>query len=131
MPLNLDELNRPRSRWVPFDGHLDGIEILVRFCGTHETQRFRNKLESDGIIRVTRDNPLAVNLGREAAFFEAMAAKYVTDWRGAIQPEGAAYDAKKMGAVIGSYPRAFELLMAAVADENSFFPEEPEGSTTS
>lgn len=129
MPLNLDDLNRPRTRWVPLDGHLAGVEIHVRFFGTQDSQRFRNQLEGDGIIRVTRENPLAVNLGREAAFFEAMAAKYVIDWRGNIQPEGAPYDPKKMGAVLAAYPRSFELLMQAVGDENRFFPSEPEDST--
>jgi len=137
MPLDLDDLNRPRTRWIALEGHLAGVEILVRFYGTEATQKFRNRMESDGIIKVTRDNPLSVNPGREGAFFEALAARYVVDWReaegheGAIKPQGAPFDAKKMGAVLRAYPSAYELVMREVAKEDSFFPDEPQPSTQS
>lgn len=131
MPLDLDDAKRPKTRWIPFDGHLAGVEILVQFHGTEETQKFRSRLESDGIVRVTKDDPLKVSPGRELAFFRAMAARYVLDWRGDIRPEGAAYSAEKMGDVLAAYPRAFEVLMKAVADENGFFGDGSTGSMPS
>jgi hypothetical protein len=131
MPLDLDDTKRQKTRWVPFDGHLDGVEILVEFFGTEEAQKFRNRLEADGITKSTRDDPLKINPGREAAFFRAIAARYVRDWRGSITPAGSAYDAEKMGAVLAAYPRAFEILMKAVGDENGFFVVGSNGSMPS
>jgi len=131
MPLDLDDVKRPKKRWLPMDGHLSGVDLLVQFIGTQETQRFRNRLEGDGIITVTKDNPLKINAGRDKAFFREVTVRYVLDWRGDIKPEGAAYDAEKMADVLCAYPRAFELLMQAVADENSFFAPEQGGLMSS
>lgn len=128
MPLDLDDAKRPKKRWVAFDGHLTGVEILVQFFGTEDTQRFRNRLQSEGIVTVTKDDPLKINIGREAAFFREIAKKYVLDWRVAegyppdtIKPEGTAYDAEKMADVLRAYPSAFNLVMRSVGDENGFF----------
>lgn len=132
MPLDLDDTKRARQRWVPFDGHLAGVEILVEFFGTEDSQKFRNRLEADSIIRSSKgDEPLKVNPGRESAFFLAIAKRYVRDWRGDIRPQGTAYDADKMASVLAAYPRAFEILMKAVGDENGFFDSGSNGSMPS
>lgn len=138
MPLDLEDGKRPKTRWVPFDGHLVGVEILVEFLGTEQRQKFLARLESDGITRPTKDDPMKVNLGRERAFFRAWAKQYVRDWRVAegfppetIKPQGAAFDADKMGDVLAQYPRAFELLLNAIGDENAFFDAAPSDSTPS
>lgn len=137
MPINFNDTG-PKQRWVPFDGHLAGIEILVQFYGTEERQKFANYLESKGITRVTKDNPLKINPGRERAFFLEIAKRYVRDWRVAegfppetMQPEGAVYDDIKMGGVLADYPRAFEILMSAVENENAFFVTGANGSMPS
>lgn len=142
MPLDLDDAKRPKKRWVAFDGHLIGVEILVQFFGTEDSQRFRNRLQSEGIITVTKDDPLKINIGREAAFFREIAKKYVLDWRVAEgfppetirsdeHPEGAPYDAEKMADVLRAYPSAFTLVMRSVGDENGFFGLGSNGSTPS
>lgn len=143
MPLDLDDAKRPKKRWVPFDGHLAGVEILVRFFGTEDTQRFRNRLQSEGIISVTKDDPLRINTGREAAFFREIAKQYVLDWRVAEgyppstirsdeHPEGPApYDTEKMADVLRAYPSAFAMVMSSVGNEAGFFGPGSNGSTPS
>lgn len=143
MPLDLDDAKRPKKRWVPFDGHLTGVEILIQFFGTQDTQRFRNRLQSEGIIKVTKDDPLNVNPGREAAFFLEIAKKYILDWRVAegFPPDtiksdehpngGAPYTAQKMADVLAAYPSAFSLVMRSVGDENGFFGPGVNGSMPS
>ena len=130
MPLDLQSVGTERTRWVSLDGHLAGVEILVRSVSPQEGRRFHSRLMSLGIVRVNRDNPFDVAPGREAAFFQAMAEQYVLDWRGDIQPEGTKYSADAMGKVLAAYKRAFDALVGAIAEEDAFFEPRPGRPTT-
>ena len=130
MPLDLDSTGNERTRWVSLDGHLAGVDILVRSVTPAEARRFYNRLQSQGIVKANKDNPLDVAPGRETAFFRAMAEQYVIDWRGDITPKDAPYSIDKMGAVLGAYSRAFSALLAAIGEEDAFFESRPERPTS-
>jgi len=147
MGLNLDQIGQEKTRWLPLQGHLAGVEIQIRFVGTEDSQKFHSRMEADGIIRVTREDPMHINAGREAAFFKAIAARYVVDWREdeawraehpdappAISrngPKGTAFDVDDMASVLRFYPSAYRQLMSACAEEDAFFVNGHDGSTTS
>lgn len=136
MPLNVNEVGSRRTRWIALEGHLVGVDLLVRGATPQEARRFSNKLQQMGITRPNRDNPLDVVPGREEAFFLEIARQYVLDWRGDVWSDDertvpAPFDVVKMGQVLGAYQRAFQAVQVAVAEEDAFFVTPPSPPTSS
>jgi len=112
-----------QSRWLEFEG----FAFEVRYASPIEQQRFRNTLQSKGITRKDEVLPAA---GREAAYFEAMAEKYVIGWRGLLpHPRGGdsydldslPYSAKDMAKLLSYRGDVFERLVQTIGDADSFF----------
>jgi hypothetical protein len=125
--LDLTTLDQERRRWIQMSGALTGVELEVRHSGPKEQERFRQALIRSGVMKPSPSG-VEINSGREADFFKAYAEKYVTGWRGDIQPEGAPYDAAKMGAVLGAVNGALEQITRALGEEADFFPQSGGGS---
>lgn len=124
MPIDLNDLDRIRQRWLPLSGPLAGVEVLIKHASPREAERFRQKLTRQGVLRAGKDEGWQINTGREDDFFRMFAEYYVLDWRGDIRPEGAAYDSAKMGRVLGASQDAFKQLSDAIADDTGFFEQQ-------
>lgn len=120
MPLNIEEVNPVRSRWLELSGPLAGVSVLIKQASPREAERFRQRLAGNGILR-TKDNEFQINRGREDDFFKEYATYYVLDWRGDITPAGTVYSAETMGRVLGAYSTAYKMISAAIAEESDFF----------
>lgn len=121
--LDLTKIGEAKSRWISLGDPLTGVEVEVIHCGPRDQERFRKKLTRDGVLK---NGEIAT--GREDAFFQAYAEKYVTDWRGDIHGGDASgptppYNAAQMGTVLGAYSSAFEAVSKAVLEEADFFSE--------
>jgi len=129
--LDLEQLGVERRRWVRLGGALEGVEVEVRHAGPRSQEKFRQKLQRDGVIK-NSDSGYTINPGREDAFFREYAERFITDWRGDIRlgdTKNPPYDHEKMGKVLGAYSVAFEQLVRALSDEADFFSENGSAST--
>lgn len=121
MGINLDELDRVRSRWLPLAGQLRGVDLLIRYGAPREMERFRQKLIRLGVLKSGRgDGGPEINAGRDDEFFRLYAENFILDWRGDIKPEGTAYSPEVMGKVLGG-TEAMAQVKAAVEDAEGFF----------
>lgn len=129
MELNLDELDRPRQRWVS----LGGFEILIRYSSPIETDRFTRQLTQQGIARF-KDGRLQTNVGRDMDFYKALAEHYVLGWRGNItaeNPEDTKYSHDRMARALASVGPLLEALKREIEEDGRFFDSAGSGSTPS
>ena len=139
MGLDLDDIARPKTRWVDLgpqfheagpDGSTLKVEVLVTAATPRGSQRFRNRLTRDGVLR--KDGTVAD--GQEDAFALALAREYVTDWRGPIKLGDQAdppYAPERMARVFSFSPNALKAVDEAVGDETRFFGQNGKGPTVS
>jgi hypothetical protein len=126
MALDLERLDEQPTRWMALGGALTGVDVLVKYSGPREQERFRQKLIRARIMKEdSRTGGITINSGRDVDFFKAYAEQYIVDWRGDIKggANGAAppYSAEQMGRVLGQYRIAFEQIAASLEDETGFF----------
>ena len=124
--LDLEQLDKPHSRWIRLTQALEGVEIELLYAGPEEQERFRQKLIRAGVLRQDKNGNVNINSHRESEFFRLYALKYITGWRGDIKlgnEENPAYDSAKMGAVLGAYGSAFAQIAAELEDETDFFSQ--------
>lgn len=129
MGIDLDRLDAPKQRWIGLPVPLAGVEILLKHCSPRDGERFRQKLVRDGVLRSARSDGWDINQGRQDDFFAALCQWFILDWRGDITPEGAPYDAFKMGRVLGASNSIFEYVTKHMTDDMTFF--EPDGGGSS
>ncbi len=120
MGLNLDDLGKTQNRWMPMSGKLSGLDVLLKYSSPRESERFRQKLVRDGILKSGKGG-WQINSHREDDFFKAFAEFYVLDWRGDINPKDAPYDAGQWGRVLAESGSAFEQVSNAISEDEDFF----------
>ncbi len=120
--LDLEALDQEHTRWIAMGGALAGVDLEIRHVGPKQQEKFRQKMIRDGILKKA-DGGVEIASGRQDDFFRAYAEHYVSNWRGQIKPEGAVYDPKIMGIVLGKYQIAFEQIGKALSEEADFFSQ--------
>jgi hypothetical protein len=130
MPLDLEQIAKPKNRWLSLTGQLSGVDVLVRYATPKEQERFRQKLVREGVLKTSQGSS-SINMGREDDFFSAFAKSYILDWRGDIKPEGTTYDAGQMGRILGASQSAFSQISDAVTEEADFLAENVDESSQS
>ena len=128
--LNLEDLDKPHSRWVRLGGALEGVEIEVQYAGPEEQDKFRQKLVRAGVLKQDKLGNYNINAGRSKEYFRLYAQKYITGWRGDIKlgdEDNPAYDPQQMGAVLGAYGSAFEQVAKELEDDTDFFSRNGDG----
>ena len=134
MPINLGNMGLTPERWVELQGHLSGVDVLVRFCSPRESQKFKRRMVTLGIMKYGKSGEFDLNAGREEDFFKAYAEFYILDWRGDVHEGGEdgpapAYSAKAMGSVLAASNEAFDLVDKAILEEAAFFAKRSSGSS--
>ena len=121
MPLYLEELGQERKAWIALTGPAEGVEVLVKYASPEQRTRFGRKMIQRGLMRHGKDGRIESVPGREKEYAQEFARFYIEDWRGAIQPEGVAYDSEKMAAVLMAISSVGERVLQAIEDETLFF----------
>jgi hypothetical protein len=123
MPIDLNDLDTVRKRWLPLQGQLVGVEVLIKYASPRNQEQFRQKLARSGVLKSGKGAGWEINTGREDDFFRMFAQFYILDWKGDIRPEGTEYSPEAMGRVLGSYQPAFDQVSSAVSEDADFFEQ--------
>lgn len=131
MPIDLGTMGQDPQEWISLGGHLAGVDVLVRFCSPEQSQKFKRRMVSKGIMKYGRNLEFDVNAGREKDFFIAYAEFYILDWRGDVHQGGEPvdYNSKAMGSVLASSNMAFDQIDKAILEEERFFAKRSNGSS--
>ena len=131
--LVLSKLGEEHSRWIPLSPAFPGVEIEIRHATPDDLERFRQNLIATGVCKKTEG--LQWNPGRFPAFCQAMAEKFVTNWRGPIRltesdEATAPYTSEQMGLVLQSLSSAITAISEAISEEAAFFCTNGSGPQT-
>ncbi len=120
MPIDLNDLDRVKSAWLPMTGQLSGVEFLIKCSTPRDAERFRQRLVR---LNVMKDSKAGwqINANRQDDFFKLFAEFYVLDWRGDIKPDGSTYNPEQMGRILGASTSAFEQVSSAISEDEDFF----------
>lgn len=117
------------QRWVRCG--LEDMEIEIRHAGPRDQEQFRRRLVREGILRSAKDGG-EIAPGRDEAFYQALAERYVTGWRN-VEFDGEKnppYDVARMGKVLGKFEVVLKAMSAALAEEADFFSATSAGSSS-
>lgn len=115
--LDLDGLQEAPERWID----LGEVGFQIRYASPTYGDTFRRVCHREGIGKMV-EGRFEVNLGREKAYYRAIASHYVCAWRGVKKGgQEIPYDPDSMATLLACRGDALKAIVDSIGEHEAFF----------